>query len=178
MLEIKNVSKWRFSTSGCAGLSLGALAVEGGAIYFTDPHNNPQRFMYGALGAGFGTKIKFGKAGKQIKIPIKGQPASGVVAPTSFRNAGVLLVTKSVYTDELTRKDIQGVCGFVELSAGLGLGGAAYAMLLGMNPFLLPVASTMPHLVMNSAKAILLIGGLSVDIQAGGGVTVFGGYLK
>jgi hypothetical protein len=157
---------------------LGAIAVEGGSLYFIDPNNNPQRFSYGAVGAGFSEKLKFGKVGRQLVIPVRGSSVSGAVAPTSFRNAGVLLMTERVSSDELSRNDIQGLCGFIELSAGAGLGGSAYAMLLGMNPCYLPLATTVPNLLMGSAAAILFMGGMSIDIQAGGGITAFGGYLR
>ena len=86
--------------------------------------------------------------------------------------------------DELSFDDICGVCGLVEVGGGLVGGGSATAMLLGMDIKWAagcivagPLTSYCCIRLIKSATALLLMAGINVGIQAGGGIIGCTGYL-
>jgi hypothetical protein len=182
MVAVKKESAWSFVTSSSGGVGVEFVVAEGGMIYLQDPKGTPQAFKYGAAGVGLSAGFKLPKIGK-LQIPIKGKGLTGNVAPAAFPNAGKLFVLDGCPGDDLTRDAIQGVCLFVEIGGGLVAGVSGTAMIFGMSPAWLAAmvaASTSPlmmyfeYRLMETATGILVMGGLNVGIQAGGGV---GGYV-
>lgn len=181
MIWIRKVSGWTFVTSATAGVGLEFVAGSGGAITLADPARKIVTLHYGGLGVGLSDSFRLPKVGK-IKFAVKGKGVGAGLAPAQFPNAGVVLITESFAGEELGRSNLQGATVFVEGGLGLIGGGAASAMLMGINPFRLAAALAMPGApllvpTLMSAPAILLTAGLNVGLQAGGGVAVFGGYL-
>jgi hypothetical protein len=184
MLTIKKKSGWSYDTNSSGGLGLEFVAVEGGSIYMKDPDGRATTFHYGAVGAGYTLGLKLPKIGK---LKIKDKSVGGVVGPSAFPSTGVMYILDSFAGEELVRGDITGVCMFAEIGGGLGGGGYALAMLMGMNPVWLGVAvATAPFLPLSSfsytklaqsATALILIAGTNVGLQAGGGVAGFIGGL-
>jgi hypothetical protein len=96
---------------------------------------------------------------------------------------GSVYLTGGCEGEELTAADFKGACAWVELSGGIIAGTSAIAMLAGMNPVYLPLAlnpisgTVGTVLMVNSAKAIVLILSTSVGIQAQAGVAGYCGYM-
>ena len=184
MFGVRKDSAWSFVTSSSGGLGLEFVVVEGGMIYLQDPQGTQQPFKYGAAGAGLSAGFKLPKIGK-LQIPIKGRGLTGGVAPAAFPNAGKLYVLDSCPSDDLTRDAIRGVCMFAEIGGGLVAGVSGTAMIFGMSPaWLAAFAAAGPvnplammyleNKLLSTATGILVMGGLNVGIQAGGGI---GGYV-
>jgi len=181
-LPIKGQSKWQFVTSSTGGLGVEFVAVEGGAIYLTDPAKKAQTFRYGSAGAGLAWGLKLPKIGK-LEVKVRGKSIGGVVAPAAFPNAGALYVMESFKGDDFTRSDITGACVFVEVYGGLILGYSGTAMLFGVSPAWLsavllggPLGSGPALLPMlHSARGLLLMRGLSVGLVGGAGAGAFVG---
>ena len=190
MLLIKKDSAWQFVTSSSGGIGIEFVMAEGGTIMLKDPSGSPVNFTYGAAGAGLSAGLKLPKIGKlKVQPKIKGKTVGGGVAPAEFPNLGKLYILDWFQGDELKRSDITGVCAFAQVGGGLIGGGSAYAMVLGMSPLYLAAAvaaSTVPgnplalmaaKALLNSATSVLLMAGLNVGLQAGGGGGIFLGGL-
>ena len=181
MFGIKKESAWTFETSATGGVGVEFVAVEGGAIYLRDPRNNPVTLRFGAVGAGLSWGLKLPKIGK-INLPkARGKSVGGVLAPAAFPNAGKLYILDAFRGDELSRRDITGACAFVEVYAGAIAGGAAAAIVFGMNPLWLaglavgPLAFAITEAqLLASATGLLLTAGLNAGLVAGAGA---GGFL-
>ena len=180
MIGIRKDSAWSFVTSSSGGVGIEFVVAEGGMIYLEDTKKQTQAFKYGAAGVGLSAGIKFPKIGK-LQIPIRGKGLTGSVAPAAFPNGGKLYVTDACPGDDLSREAIRGVCMFVEVAGGLVGGVSGTAMIFGMSPYWLaaaaaagPMASYFEYRMMQTATGILVMGGINVGIQAGGGI---GGYV-
>jgi hypothetical protein len=183
MLGVRKESAWSFVTSSSGGLGVEFVVVEGGMIYLQNPQGTQQAFKYGAAGAGLSAGFKLPKIGK-LQIPVKGRGLTGGVAPAAFPNAGKLYVLDTCPSDDLTREAIRGVCMFAEIGGGLVAGVSGTAMIFGMSPAWLaatlavgpanPMMMYFEQRLIQTATGILVMGGLNVGIQAGGGI---GGYL-
>ncbi len=179
MIWIRGLSEWTFRTSATGGLGVGPIAGSAGAIYLKDPAKIDFTFHYGGLGAGFSDGFKLPKIGK-IKVSVRGQGVSGVLAPAAFLNAGRVFITEAFQGKELKQADFRGATVFVEGGGGLIGGGGASAMLLGINPAAFVSAAPFPALlamVLESAPAILVTAGFNVGLQAGWGVAAFAGLM-
>ena len=186
-LGIKKSSGWKFDTSGSGGGSLGGaglgvVAVSGGKIVLKSPAGKSEEFYFGGAGAGLSGGVKIPKIGK-IEIPTKKGPIGGNVGPTSMPSIGSVYLTGGCDGDELTASDFKGACAWVELSAGVIFATSAIAMLAGMNPVYLPLAmnpisATVGTILMvNSAKAVILVLSTSVGVQGQAGVAGYCGYM-
>jgi hypothetical protein len=183
MVSIKKASEWQFVTASTGGLGLEFVVAEGGALFFQNPNGNSEAFHYGAAGAGLSAGIKLPKVGK---LQVKGRGVGAGVAPAAFPNMGKLYMLESFKGDELTKSDIRGVCAFVEIGGGLVAGASGTAMLVGMNPVWLAAtiatatfgaAAFAESQLVNSATGLLMMAGVNVGIQAGGGVGAYLGGL-
>jgi hypothetical protein len=183
MVSIVKPSAWQFVTSSSGGLGVEFVVVEGGMIYLQDPSGKNVSFLYGAAGAGLSAGFKLPKIGK-LQINVKGKAVGGAVAPAAFPNMGKLYVLDTCPTDDLTQDAIRGVCLFAEIGGGLVAGVSGTAMIFGMSPTWLaaiaasgpmaPLTAYFDYKLLQSATGILVMGGLNVGVQAGGGI---GGFL-
>jgi hypothetical protein len=171
MILIKKRSAWRYDTFASVGIGVGLVAAEGGSLSFLDPRNTRQQFRYGGVGAGFAWALKIPKL---PKLQIRGNSTGSVVGPSTFPNAGALLVTTNCATDDLSRSDFQGPCAFMNGGLGLIAGASAGIMALGLNPVAVAAAIASPFAAqvlwpnaIRSARAILFFGGVNVGGQAG-----------
>lgn len=203
---IKKKSAWQFVTCEGAALALGIPTASGGWVMLRSPANKPVKFYYGGAGAGYSWMFKIPKIGKpQISTP-KG-PLTGTGSEAAFTSTGEVYITKGFMGNELEVSDIEGICAFVEVGAGVVVGGSANGMLLGVDPYLLAHAATqMGHAaplidrmtlgtvdperaartvvedvgyqqLFSSARAFLVMGGYNVGLQAGFGGAAYMGYL-
>ncbi len=184
MLFVKRESQWKFNTSSTGGLGVAFVAVAGGVIYCTAPGGAIVSFRYGAAGVGYSAGFKLPRIGKiQVQVWGKSVGVGAAAAPAAFPNRGRIYISESFGRDELTRSDITGACMFVEVGGGLIVGGSGTAMLLGMNPLLLPTLMIHPpvaigqSLFVQSATAVLLMAGVNAGLVAGGGIAGFVGGL-
>jgi hypothetical protein len=186
-LGIKKSSGWTFETSGSGGASLGGaslgvVAASGGKIVLKSPAGKLEEFYFGGAGVGLSGGVKIPKIGK-IEIPTSKGPVGGNVGPTSMPSKGSVYLTGSCEGEELTTSDFKGACAWVELSGGVIAATSVIALLAGMNPVYLPLAinplsSTVGTVLMvNSAKAVVLMVSTSLGIQAQSGVVGYGGYM-
>lgn len=186
MLTILKPSAWQFTTSSSGGIGVEFVVAEGGKIFLKDPTGNAVSFAYGGAGIGLAAGVKLPKIGK-LQVNVKGKGLTGAIAPAQFPNGGKIYVLDSFSGTELTTSDLQGVCMFLEIGGGMVAGVSATAMLLGMSPVYLAAcaaASALPAAaallsqdLLNSATALLVMGGLNAGIQAGGGVGAYLGGL-
>jgi hypothetical protein len=184
MFGIKKESAWQFITSATGGAGVEFVAAEGGRIYLQSPAGGQVVFTYGGAGLGLSAGLKLPKIGR---IQFRGRSFNVAGAPAAFPNTGAIYILDNFLGDELTQDDITGVCIFAEISGGLVGGGSATAMLLGMDPLWLAgvmVAAAAPVLepaavtgLLASATGVLLMAGLNLGIQAGGGAAVYVGGL-
>jgi hypothetical protein len=179
-LTIRKPSAWEFVTSSTGGAGIAFVAADGGQIYFKDPDQNDVSFMFGAAGLGWSAGIKLPKLGK---LQVREQGVGGIIAPASFPNWGKLYILDTFDGQELTRRDIRGVCLFVEIAGGVVAGVSATAMLLGMDPMWVPgLAVPIAELVieyelLRSATGLLIMDGMNAGVQAGAGAGAFLGGL-
>ncbi len=179
ILQIRKPSTWQFITSSSGGLGVDFFAAEGGSIYFRTPNGARDSFRYGAAGGGLTLGLKLPKIGK---VQVSGHGVAGAIAPAAFPNTGKLYILETFKGSELAHEDIRGACAFVEVAGGLVVGGSATAMLIGMDPWLLagavsPLMLEFDYRLLRSATGLLVMGGVNVGVQAGGGVGAFLGGL-
>lgn len=185
-----NVSQWKYVTASSGGLTIMFAAGSGGSITLQSPDGKSESFRYGGLGAGLGFGARLPRFGK-VNIAIKGKSVGGAGAMEAFPSTGQVFVSDAIANRDLTRDDITGACVFMEVGAGLGVGGSASAMLFGLDPKLLaislavntiPVGAVLGPLVMQrqllqSAKGAVVMAGVNAGLQAGGGGAIYLGGL-
>ena len=129
---------------------------------------------------------RFGK----VNIQVKGQSGSGAGAAEAFPSTGKVFVSDALRSRDLTEDDITGPCFYTEVGGGLVVGGSATALLFGLDPKLLALAvflgsnpaTMMASIKVNeqllrSAKGAVVMAGMNVGPQAGGGIATYMGYL-
>ncbi|MFK3974380.1 hypothetical protein ACI2KS_27020 [Pseudomonas sp. NPDC087358] len=185
-----NVSQWKYVTASSGGLTIMFAAGSGGSITLQTPAGKEESFRYGGLGAGIGFGARLPRFGK-VNIAIKGKSVSGAGAMEAFPSTGQVFVADAIANRDLTRDDITGACVFMEVGAGLGVGGSASAMLFGLDAKLLaltlavnttPVGAVLGPMVMQrqllqSAKGAVVMAGVNAGLQAGGGGAIYLGGL-
>jgi hypothetical protein len=170
-------SGWTFKTSNGGGLSAGLFGGEGGSVTLLEPKTGrPVVFYYAALGFGLSAGVKLPKLGKLQTPGIAG-------SSESFTSMGQVYMNGQFHKPELTVEDINGGCTFLELSVGAAWGTAGYAMVFGMNTaqFLTAMAGSSnfsPYAGRDTSTGMLVFGGLTFGLQAGGGITSFAGVLR
>jgi len=177
--NINKISAWQFVTFGSGGISVGVVAGEGGQIVLKDISGTDHTFTYGGVGAGLSAGLKIPKLGK-IQIPTPKGPLTGSGGPFAFPSTGKVFADGNLPGGDLSKSDIEGLCMFAEVGAGIIGGGSACSMFVGLNPLLLPVLSMPiygPQILLNSAKGMILMAGLNVGVQAQIGGAVYLGYL-
>ncbi|KIH82734.1 hypothetical protein [Pseudomonas batumici] len=185
-----NESRWKYQTASGGGLTVVMVAGSGGSIILRSPQGEDISYRYGGVGvgAGFGARLpRFGK----INIQIKGKGVSGAGAAEAFTSFGKVFVSDSLVGRDLTSDDITGPCMYTEVGGGLLVGGSATALLFGLDPKLLALAAalnsnpatsliastTVNRQLLQSAKGAVVMAGINVGVQAGGGAAIYMGYL-
>ncbi|MEN5092070.1 hypothetical protein ABE458_15370 [Pseudomonas protegens] len=184
-----NESKWLYQTASGGGLTIALVAGGGGSITLRSPQGKDVSYRYGGLGvgAGFGGRLpRFGK----VNIQVKGKSVSGAGAAEAFPSTGKVFVSDALRSRDLTEDDITGPCFYTEVGGGLVVGGSATALLFGLDPKLLALAvvlgsnpaTMMASIKVNeqllrSAKGAVVMAGMNVGPQAGGGIAAYMGYL-
>lgn len=189
-MSILRPSQWTYETGATGGISVEFVVASGGTIVLHDPARKEEDFWYGGLGVGIGIGLKLPKIKlpkmtiPEIKIPkVAGREVGGAGSAKSFPSSGAVYMTSSFEKQELTRSDIQGATLYVDAGAGLIVGHAGSAMLLGMNSALLAMGLSNPAMsflmieAIQHAPAVLLMHGWTGGLQAGGGVGLLAGYL-
>ena len=175
-------SSWSYKTAANGGVGVAFVVASGGNIELYDPTGRVVNFWYGGLGAGWSFGFKIPK----VKLPtlkVRGLPVGAAGALKAFPSGGAIFMTDSFQQKELTHSDIQGAIVFIDGGIGALLGVGGTAILFGINPALLALAlasPTMPFLLqsaLSSAKGVLVMGGVAVSVQAGGGIGGLVGYL-
>lgn len=203
---IKKKSAWNFVTCEGGAVGIGFVAASGGWILLRDPSKKEVKFYYGGTGGGLSAGLKIPKLGK-IEINTPKGPVTGAGSEAAFSSTGELFITTGFKGNELSKKDIEGICVFGEMGASVVAGLTATTMFLGVDPFLFAKAAqqlghaaplidqgtlatvdpnkayttTIENLgfrqLLNSARALLIMGGINVGIQAGIGISGCMGYL-
>ena len=177
ILTIKRESQWKFVTFGGGGASF-AISVSGGTFVLSDPAGAQKSFWYGGVGGGPTWGAKLPKIGKVQLRPVAG-------APTAFPSTGIVYATSNCPGEDLVHGDFQGVCAFVEAGGGLVAGGSGLVMLAGLQGSTSywdrVLAALSPALqvyqLISSARAVIPMAGVSVGIQAGGGISGYVGLV-
>lgn len=175
-LRIKKSSAWKFETSATGGLGIGLAAASGGLIRLADPSGKLVDFHYGSIGAGVSFGGKLPKIPKLPKIDLKGKTLTG--STVDFDSKGLVYVTEACDADELTMDDLRGPCITVDGGAGVVAGVAGTIFCLGVSPLLLAMGTPALALAIASSKAVLLVAGVNVGAQLGGGVSAGLGYFR
>jgi hypothetical protein len=183
-LHIKKRSAWQYANSSTGGIGVWFIAGEGGRIYVNDPAGHQKSLTFGTLGVG----VSIGFNGKNRFVPI----GAHSLTPPSYANGGAIYVLDGCTGTELALSDFRGVCALVEVSAGAIAGASGTAMLLGMSPAFLTFligenllvgygGGALPYAglrMLRTAKALLVMSGVSIGPQIGGGINDGGGYLR
>lgn len=189
-MSILRRSKWRYQTGSSGGANFEFVIATGGEIILIDPAGQSTDFYYGGVGGGLGmgfhlSKIKIPKFKlPDIKAPrIAGHKIGAARSLESFDSAGVVFMTAAFHGAELSRSDLQGAIVCIDAGAGLAYGKAGTAMLLGINSAKLAMGLSnsaqywMALEAIAEAPAVLLAGGTTVGLIAGGGLGMWVGYL-
>jgi hypothetical protein len=189
-MSLLRLSKWTYTTGATGGVSIEFVVASGGTIVLNDPAQQEQDFHYGGIGVGlgFGAKLPKIKLPKmtlpELRLPkVAGREVGGAGSAKSFPSSGSVYMTNAFRGDELTRSNIQGGTIYVDAGAGLFVGEAGSAMLLGINPAMLTLGIMNPgfawllHDAIAHAPAVLVMHGLTAGVQAGAGVGLLAGYL-
>ena len=196
-MSIFRHSDWTYKTGATGGVSLELAVASGGTIVLADPGGQLFDFYYGGIGIGYGVGLRIPKIKlprfsiPEIKIPkIAGHEVGGACSLKSFDSAGLIYMAPAFDGKELSKSDFQGATVYLDGGVGVGYGKAGTAMLLGINPAQLalglrhrsrpPGRAAMVWLAENAiahARAILVMGGTTVGVIAGGGAGILVGYL-
>lgn len=189
-MSLLRPSKWTYTTGATGGVSIEFLVASGGTIVLNDPAQHEQDFHYGGIGVGlgFGAKLPKIKLPKmtlpELRLPrVAGREVGGAGSTKSFPSSGSVYMTSAFRGNELARSNIQGGTVYVDAGAGLFVGEAGSAMLLGINPAMLALGITNPGFAwlmqqaIARAPAVLVMHGLTAGVQAGAGVGLLVGYL-
>lgn len=185
-----NASHWQYVTASSGGVTVAFVAGSGGSITLQTPEGKNEEFRYGGVGAGVGFGARLPRFGK-VNLNIKGKSVGGAGALESFPSDGKVFVADSIRDRDLTRDDITGACIFTEVGVGLAVGGSATAMLFGLDAKLLALmialnsnpltqiysSTVVQRQLMQSAKGALVMAGMNLGLQAGGGAAIYLGAL-
>ncbi|WP_454872077.1 hypothetical protein [Paraburkholderia xenovorans] len=177
------VSEWSFDTSASVSLSIGAAAASGGLISLKDPYGRIHHLHYGGLGGGFSIGARL----TEIAVPdtlARNYDLSGTGSSTSFFSVGRVFMTAAFKRHELSLADLQGVALYVEAGGALIAAAGFTVMFLGVDPIFLEAAVIAPmfsarsvDFAINFAPAVLIMGGLAMGPQVGGGFSGLVGLL-
>ncbi|WP_132757788.1 hypothetical protein [Pseudomonas aeruginosa] len=157
-----NESRWRYVTASGGGVTVAFLAGSGGSITLLSPEGENVSFRYGGVGGGIGLGMRLPRFGK-VNLNVKGKSVGG---------AGALEALPS------------------ELGAGVIAGGSGTAILFGLDPKLLAavalasaspltaaLGASMSRQLLQSSRGALLMAGVNVGAQFGGGAAAYLGAL-
>jgi hypothetical protein len=184
-ISIGGESKWKFKTFGTMGASVGdgpAAGISSGLITLSDPEGKATDLYYGGIGVGLAGGFKF----KLGKIKIATPKVSPNIAPTWFDSTGDVFVTSNCPGQDLKRNDFSGICAFVEVGGGIGVGYSGVALLAGMQGttnFWENLAGSMVpgallYFMLTSARALIRMRGWNVGAQLGGGGIAYVGFMS
>jgi hypothetical protein len=182
MIGIRKESAWKFVTSATGGAGVELFAAEGGCIYLQDPSGQNITFKFGGAGVGLSGRLEGAEDRKDHPSESAWEERRGRRGSRRLSERRHRYILESFSGQELSRSDLTGVCVFAEVGGGLVAGASATGMLLGVNPAWLVATAAMPMAavyteieLLKSAKAMLLMAGLNVGYQAGGGAAAFVG---
>ncbi len=112
------------------------------------------------------------------------------LAGSGLPSTGTVLVADGLVGRDLSRGDFTGPCMYVELGAGVIAGGSGTAILFGLDPKLLAavalasaspltaaLGASMSRQLLQSSRGALLMAGVNVGAQFGGGAAAYLGAL-
>jgi hypothetical protein len=190
MYKIKKKSAW--GVDGSVVTSLGVLAVSGGmgTLNLKNPGSVKVDFPYGYGGGGASWGVKYNPKDKF------GSDDFGFALPIDLPNAGAIHILDSFTGDELTDKDISGVCFIGEFSIGaVAMSLSATGMLIGVpakslpkelgllslhqsvNHILIDILARKIKQLRSSAKAVLWMSGINAGLSLSVGLTASIGYI-
>ncbi len=184
-----NESRWRYVTASGGGMTVAFLAGSGGSITLLSPEGENVSFRYGGVGGGIGLGMRLPRFGK-VNLNVKGKSVGGAGALEALPSTGTVLVADGLVGCDLSRGDFTGPCMYVELGAGVIAGGSGTAILFGLDPKLLAavalasaspltaaLGASMSRQLLQSSRGALLMAGVNVGAQFGGGAAAYLGAL-
>jgi hypothetical protein len=173
-------SRWTYNTGATGAAGLAVIAASGGAIYLNDPAQKTHRMLFGGLGA----DLSLGFRIPRMPTPkVRGNALAGAGSVIDFPSTGRIMRSDKLGR-EPQRGDFRGAVLFVEGGGGLIAGGSGTAMLFGINSALLLANVASPILsamfldnAIDDATGVLMMAGMNVGVQAGGGVAGLVGYM-
>lgn len=176
-------SAWQYVTAASGGLTIAFVAGGGGSITVRAPDGQDVSLYYGGIGAGAGVGARLPRFGK-VNIRIKGKTVGGAGAAEAFPSTGKVYVSDAAGGRDLIRSDFTGPCMYVEVGAGLAVGGSGTAMIFGLSPAWLAAVVAAPQMaaityiqLLQSARGAIVMAGVNVGVQAGAGGAAFIGAL-
>ena len=180
-----NESRWRYVTASGGGVTVAFLAGSGGSITLLSPEGENVSFRYGGVGGGIGLGMRLPRFGK-VNLNVKGKSVGGAGALEALPSTGTVLVADGLVGRDLSRGDFTGPCMYVELGAGVIAGGSGTAILFGLDPKLLAavalasaspltaaLGASMSRQLLQSSRGALLMAGVNVGAQLGGGAAAY-----
>lgn len=168
-------SDWRFHTSAGADIGIANLMLSRGMFALDDPAGASWQFGYAGSGIGFGFPIA--KYFRKLGLPpvyLNGQQIAGTGSTTDFPSFGGVYATPFTKGRDLTLADFEGGAAYVELGAGMVVGGGAALFFLGINRYVLQAAASFPQFIgkaLETSSAVIYTYGVNeglVDSVSGG----------
>ncbi|HLD64580.1 MAG TPA: hypothetical protein VJA19_00920 [Pseudomonas sp.] len=176
-------SAWEYGTANGGGVTIAFLAGGGGSVTLVSPEQKDVVFHYGGLGVGIGVGAKLPRFGK-INLKVKGKSVGGAGAAEAMPSYGRVFVAHG--GPELSKSDFVGPCLYVEIGGGVIAGASGVAMLFGLDSILLAAtlaANSNPATALGgsyltaklvaSARGVLVMAGMNIGVQAGGGAAAY-----
>lgn len=183
-----NESRWRYVTASGGGMTVAFLAGSGGSITLLSPEGENVSFRYGGVGGRIGLGMRLPRFGK-VNLNVKGKSVGGAGALEALPSTGTVLVADGLVGRDLSRR-LHRACMYVELGAGVIAGGSGTAILFGLDPKLLAavalasaspltaaLGASMSRQLLQSFRGALLMAGVNVGAQFGGGAAAYLGAL-
>lgn len=169
---LKISTAWEYKSAGSTSMSVGMAGISGGQIVLEESSTKIHHsFNYGGYGPAIGWGFKIPRLGK-IEIPTPRGPVNATDSHP-YPSNGVVFAKENLPGGDLTLSDIKGLCLFIEAGGGVIRGGSATALCIGLDPWLLPITTTIVFnpiaisILINSMKGVIYMAGRNEGIQGG-----------
>jgi hypothetical protein len=168
------ISKWTYNTAASGSISIGYLTASRGFIVLDDPAGTSHRFNVASMGFGYGKRVASKAQLPDVPLPatlFNGNTLGGGGATSDFSGNGFVAMTPAFLGSELKPNDFVGATNQLDAGAGLLVAYGFTFVFSGIPQSLMLGAIANPafmHGALNSAKALIVMRGMSEGLIDGG----------